>query len=179
MKQEERGGILAQFETPEALLNASRQAYKEGYRQMDAYAPYYIEGLAESMGRGRTAVPGVFLAAGILGALLTFVMQYYIAKIDYPINVGGRPLNSWPAFIPVTFELAVLFAGIAGFIAMLMMNRLPEPYHAVFNSEAFTARASTDRYYLYIEAADPRFELQSTMNFLRQLNAEEVSEIGK
>lgn len=170
-------GILAEFETAEALLNASRKAHAEGYRKMDAYAPLHIEGLADAIGFRRSRVPLVFLIAGLVGGIGGFLLQYYIAKIDYPIIVGGRPLNSWPAFIPITFELTILCAGVIGFIAMLVMNRLPTPYHPVFNNASFAAHASRDRFYLCIEAKDPQFDLETTRNFLLHLDPREVSQI--
>jgi hypothetical protein len=144
---------------------------------MDAYAPLHVEGLADAIGFHRSRVSLVFLLAGLAGGLGGFLLQYYIAKIDYPIIVGGRPLNSWPAFIPITFELTVLCAGVIGFIAMLAMNHLPTPYHPVFNNPSFQVHGSRDRFYLCIERADPKFDLEATKSFLLQLHPKEVSEI--
>ncbi len=174
---EQRYGILAEFDDPDALLHASRQAYSQGYRRMDAYTPLHVEGLAESLGIRRSRMPIVFLAAGLFGGLGGFLLQYYIAKIDYPINVGGRPLNSWPAFIPITFELTVLCAGVIGFIGMLAMNHLPQPHHPVFNNASFVKHASRDRFYLCIQSDDPMFDGENTKAFLAQLNPREVFEI--
>ncbi len=168
-------GILAEFDDPEALLHATQRAYQEGYRRMDAYSPFHIDGLADALGFHRSRVSMVFLIAGLCGAIGGFFLQYYIAVSDYPINVAGRPLNSWPAFIPITFELTVLCAGVIGFIGMLMMNRLPTPYHPVFNSDSFKNHGMTDRFYLCIETGDPRFDPEGTKSFLQQLNPKEVS----
>jgi hypothetical protein len=170
-------GILAEFENPDDLLSATRKAHQEGYRQMDAYAPFHIEGLSDALGFHRSRVSLVFLIAGLAGGIGGFFLQYYIAKFDYPIIVGGRPLNSWPAFIPITFELTVLCAGVVGFIGMLIMNRLPTPYHPVFNNPSFREHASSDRFYLCIQSDDPHFDVERTKNFLRQLNPKEVSEL--
>ncbi len=177
MKNQGFHGFLAEFEDPEALLRASRQAYQEGYRRMDAYAPFHVEGLADAIGFHKSWVSLAFLIAGLTGGIGGFLLQLYIAKFDYPIIVGGRPLNSWPAFIPITFELTVLCAGVIGFIAMLAMNRLPTPYHPVFNDPSFAAHASRDRFYLCIEAEDPKFDSDGTRAFLLRLNPREVSQI--
>lgn len=171
--------MMAEFEDEEDLLQASRRAYREGYRRMDAYTPFHVEGLADAIGFHRSRVPLVFLIAGLAGGIGGFFLQYYIAKIDYPINVAGRPLNSWPAFIPISFELTVLCAGVIGFIGMLIMNRLPMPYHPVFSNPSFAAHAMRDRFYLCIESADPKFDMEGTRAFLSQLNPKEVAEIEK
>jgi ActD protein len=170
-------GLLAEFDNPEDLLHATRKAYEEGYRRMDAYAPFHIEGLPDALGFHRSRVSLLFLIAALIGGIGGFFLQYYIAKIDYPIIVGGRPLNSWPAFIPITFELTVLCSGVIGFIGMLIMNKLPTPYHPVFNNESFRNHASTDRLYLCIESEDPRFDPEGTQSFLQQLNPKGVSSL--
>jgi hypothetical protein len=177
MNKETCYGILAEFEDADRLLDAARRAYREGYRRMDAYSPFHIEGLADAIGFHRSHVSLVFLVAALIGAIGGFLLEYYIAVIDYPINVAGRPLNSWPAFVPIMFELTVLCSGVAGFIAMLIMNRLPMPYHPVFNSDSFKEHAMSDRFYLGIESNDPKFDPNETKAFLQQLNAKEVSEL--
>ena len=171
-------GLLAEFLTPEALLDATRRAYAAGYRRMDAYSPFPVEGLAEALGSHRTAVPAIVLGGGIVGAAGGLFMQWYATTVDYPLNVGGRPLNSWPMYIPITFELAILVAALAALVGMLALNRLPQPYHPVFNVAAF-ARASQDRFFLCIEADDPRFERAATARFLADLGAREVNDVAR
>ena len=169
-------GLLAEFEEPEALLEAARRAYEAGYRKLDAYSPFPLEGLAESIGVRRTGVSLIVLIGGILGCLTGFGIQYWISVIDYPLNVGGRPYNSWPSFIPVTFELTVLFAATAAVVGMLALNGLPMPYHPVFNVPRF-ALASRDRFFLCVESADAQFDAAETRQFLESLHAHEVSEV--
>jgi len=169
-------GLIAEFETPGQLLKAARRAREEGYTKMDAYSPFPIEGLSEEVGFHHTRLPAIVLTAGIIGALTGFGMQYWMTKIDYPINVGGRPLNSWPSFIPVTFELTILFAALAAVIGMIALNGLPMPYHPVFAAPRF-ARASQDRFFLAIEATDVKFDRNHTRAFLGSLGALSISEV--
>jgi hypothetical protein len=169
-------GILAEFDTAEKLLHATRRAYGAGFRAIDAYAPFPVEGLSDALGFRPRAVPLIALFAGMLGAATGYGLQFFIHVVSLPIDVGGRPLNSWPSFIPVTFEMGVLFAALALFFGLLMLNGHPEPYHAVFNVDAF-ARASRDRFFLCIEARDPRFDRQSTRQFLLDLDARAVSDV--
>ncbi|MBV9008014.1 MAG: DUF3341 domain-containing protein [Verrucomicrobia bacterium] len=169
---------MAEFTQPEQLLSAAQRAYAAGYRKLDAYTPYSVEGLAEAIGFCKTRVPLVTLIGGIIGALTAYVMQWYSAARDYPLNVGGRPLHSWPAFVPITFELTVLFAALAAFIGMLWMNGLPRPYHPVFNAPEFKL-ASQTRFFLCIEANDPRFNIDEARQFLQGLNPINVSEVEK
>lgn len=165
-------GLMAEFETPGALLEAARRTHEAGYRHIDAYSPFPVEGLAEAIGF-HTRLPLIVLIGGILGCLGGFFLQYWVSVIDYPLNIGGRPLNSWPSFIPVTFETTVLVAGLTAAIAMLALNRLPEPYHPVFNVERFQT-ASSDRFFLAIEAKDPQFRADETRRFLEGLDARGV-----
>ena len=158
---------MAEFESPEALLRAARAARAEGYRAMDAYTPFPVEGLAEAVGMKKNRVAMVTLLGGLLGGTLAYVMMYYATVVDYPINVGGRPLHSWPAYIPITFELTVLFASFATLIGMLALNRLPKLYHPAFNAPGFD-RASDDRFFLCIEAEDEHFDHVKTQRFLRK-----------
>ena len=169
-------GLLAEFDTPTELVVAARRAYEEGFRRMDAYSPFPIEELAEAIGMHSDRVPLVVLVGGILGGLGGYMLQYWINVISYPLNIGGRPFHSWPAFIPVTFEMTILFAGLAGAFGMLALNGLPMPFHPLFNSSRF-AFATRDRFFLCIEAADPKFDLAGVRTFLESLNPRSVSEV--
>jgi len=169
-------GLLAEFENPDELLAAARQAHQAGYRRMDAFTPLPVEGLAEAVGFHHTLLPLVVLIGGICGGVGGFFMQYYASVVAYPLNIDGKPLNSWPAFIPITFELTVLGAALACVFGMLAMNGLPTPYHPVFNVPRF-ALATGDRFFLCIKAGDPMFDLAKTKEFLTGLHSREVSEI--
>jgi hypothetical protein len=169
-------GLIAEFDNPEALVGAARRAFAEGFRKMDAYSPFPVEGLAEALGFHRTQVPLIVLIGGVLGCLGGFFLQYWLAVIDYPINVGGRPLNSWPSFIPVTFELTILIAALSAFLGVLALNGLPMPYHPVFNVARFEL-ASRNRFFLLIEAADPRFDSAGTRRFLENIGSHGVYEV--
>ncbi len=169
-------GLMAEFRSPESLLAAARRASGEGFKRMDAYTPFPVEGLAEAIGFHHTRVPLIVLIGGIVGCLGGFFLQYWVAVIDYPINVGGRPLNSWPAFIPVTFEMTILVAALSAFLGVLALNGLPMPYHPVFNVERFEL-ASRNRFFLCIEAVDPLFDRDRTARFLEGLQPEGVYEV--
>ena len=169
-------GVMGEFESPEAILHAAKKAREAGYRHVTAYTPIPVEGLAQAIGFQWTAVPLITLLGGFAGGLSGFAMEYWMSAVSYPLNVAGRPLNSWPAFIPVTFELTILGASLSAVIGMLALNRLPQPYHPVFNVERF-ARASTDRFFLCIESRDPKFHLTETAKFLQGISAQHVSEV--
>lgn len=169
-------GLMAEFDTPAHLLEAAHKAYSEGYRKMDAYSPFPIEDLAEAIGFHRTWVAPLVLAGGIAGCLGGYLLQVWVSVSAYPVNVGGRPNYSWPSFIPPTFETTVLCAALAAFLGLLALNGLPQPYHPVFNARRF-ALASRDRFFLAIEAADPKFDRSGTQAFLETLNPRGVIEI--
>jgi hypothetical protein len=169
-------GMMAEFATAEEILRATRQARQAGYRVMDAYTPYPVEGLATELELPRNRVPFVVLVSGIVGAAAGFLMQYWSMAVDYPFNAGGRPHNSWPVFIPIAFEVMVLVASFAALLGMLFLNGLPQPHHPVFNVPRF-AHASQDRFFLCIEAVDPRFDREATRQFLAGLGPSEVVEV--
>ena len=169
-------GLVAEFETAEQLLHAAEKTRDAGYRRIDAYAPFPVEGLSEALGLGRNKVPLITLIGGLLGGLGGFGFEYWVNVISYPLNIGGRPLNSWPAFIPVTFELTVLGASLSAVFGMLALNKLPQPHHPLFNVERFK-HASTDRFFLAIEAHDPKYNLADTARFLQGLRAAHVTEV--
>ena len=166
-------GFLAEFDNPEALKTAIRRAREEGFRNMDAHTPFPVEGLAEELGVHHSRVPMIVFTFGLIGALTGAVLQYYSAVIDYPLNIGGRPLNSWPAFVIVSFELTILFGGVSAVLGMLALNGLPKPHHPLFNVPQFD-RATRDRFFFGIEATDPRFDPEKTRHFLESLQPEGV-----
>ncbi len=169
-------GLMAEFDDPSAVVAAAQKVYAEGYRRIDAYSPYPIEALSEAVGVHRTAMPLIVLIGGILGFLGGYAMQYYVHVINYPLNVGGKPFHSWPAFIPITFETTVLGAALAAVFGMLALNGLPEPYHPVFNTPNF-ALASRDRFFLLIESIDPKFDRDKTAAFMKSLGPREVTDV--
>jgi Protein of unknown function (DUF3341) len=169
-------GVMAQFDNPSALVAAARETYAAGYRQINGYSPFPIEELSDAIGFKRTTLPLIVLAGGIIGAVGGFFMQYWMEVIDYPINVGGKPFNSWPAFIPITFECTVLCAAFAAVFGMLALNKLPQPYHPVFNAPNF-ALATRDSFFLVIEAKDPKFDHGEAKRFLKSLEARDVCDV--
>jgi hypothetical protein len=169
-------GLMAEFTEPGAILAAAERARQEGYKRMDAFTPFPVEGLSEAIGFRRNRLPLVVLIGGILGGTGAFFMQYYAAVIDYPINVGGRPFNSWPSFIPVTFELTILLAAFAAVLGMLGLNGLPMPHHPVFNVPGFEL-ATRNRFFFCIQSDDPKFDPVQTRGFLESLGARNVSEV--
>jgi hypothetical protein len=168
MKSDALHGLIAEFTDPGQVLAAARQAYAAGYRQLDAYTPFQVEGLAEALGLRNTGVPFITLLCGIAGGLTGYGMEYFAAAIHYPLNVGGRPLHSWPAFIPITFELTVLFAAIGSAVGMFWLNGLPRPHHPVFETPFFEQR-NQSHFYLCIETSDPLFDRTRTHGFLLEL----------
>jgi len=171
-------GLLAEFATPEALLRATQKAYAEGFRAMDAYSPFPVHGLDDALGVRRTRLPRLILGGGLTGAFTGFAMQYISCVLHYPLNVGGRPLNSWPSFIPVTFEMTILFSVFTAVFGMLALNNLPLPYHPLFAVPEFK-RASQDRFFLCIEGRDAHFDAAKTRTFLTSLGVAGIYEVAK
>jgi Protein of unknown function (DUF3341) len=169
-------GLIAEFDDKEKIVEATRHARDEGYRRMDAYTPFPVPELPFLLGRRGTAVPLITLIGGMIWGLGGYFMEWYSMGVDYPVNVGGRPFNSWPNFIPVTFELTVLGAALSAVIAMLALNRLPQPYHPVFDAPNFH-RASVDRFFLCIQSDDPKFDLEKTHKFLETLKPLNIAEV--
>ena len=169
-------GLLAEFDSPTALVEAARRAHAEGYRKMDAYSPFPVEELADAIGFRKTRIPLVVLIGGIAGCLGGFFMQYYANVIGYPMNVGGRPFNSWPSFIPITFEMTILAAALAAVLGMLALNGLPMPHHPLFHVPRFVL-ATRDHFFLCIEATDARFDRQETKKFLATMHPREITEV--
>src|SRR5437870_13023951 len=170
-------GLLAEFDNPSAQVAPAACVRGAGYKRIDAHTPFPVEELGVALGVKPTILPLVVLLGGLLGCVGGYYMQYYASNVDYPLNVGGRPMHSWPMFVPITFELTVLLGGLTAVIGMLALNGLPMPYHPLFNVPRF-ALATRDRFFLSIEARDRRFERQETARFLRELGAREVSEVA-
>ena len=170
-------GLMGEFGTPEELIHAVEKVREAGFVRLDAYAPFPVEGLSEAMGLKRNLVPAITLLGGLAGGIGGFCFQYWVAAITYPLNIGGRPLNSWPAFIPVTFELTILGASLAAVFGMLALNKLPHPHHPVFNVERFT-HASSDRFFVLIEASDPNFHLEKCARLFQEVHAHHITEVA-
>ena len=170
-------GLMAEFESPTTLVAAANKTREAGYVDVDAYSPIPIEELHHAIGFKSTKLPLMVLIGGLLGGSGGFALEYWVSAIAYPLNVGGKPLVSWPMFIPVTFECTILGAALTTVFGMFMLNKLPQPYHPVFNVDAF-GRASTDRFFLVIETTDPRFERHATWKFLEGLHPLGVSEVA-
>lgn len=169
-------GVMAEFEQAEELVAAARRARAAGFTRLDAYTPFPIHDLPAAVGFERTWLPWLVFFGGLAGGLTGYFMQYYASAVAYPLNVGGRPPHSWPAFIPVTFEMTVLFAALTAVLGMLALNGLPQPHHPVFNVPRF-ALASRDRFFLVIQARDPKFEHGQVRAFLESLRPHEVFDI--
>ncbi len=169
-------GVMAEFDTPTDLVAAARRTYEAGYRRINGYSPYPIEELSDAIGFTHTSLPLIVFIGGVVGGLAGFFMQYWMEVINYPLNVGGKPYNSWPAFIPITFECTVLCAAFAAVLGMLVLNKLPQPYHPVFNAPNF-ALATRDRFFLVVEANDPLYDHEAIVTFMKNLNATEVNDV--
>lgn len=171
-------GLMAEFDKPDKLVAAVRRARAKGYRRVDAFTPFPVEGLEEALEMKHTWVPLIVLIGGVLGAVSGYALQYYVSVIAYPLNVGGRPLNSLPMFVPVVFEMTILLAALFAVFGMLALNGLPMPYHPVFNVPRF-AMATRDRFFLLVQATDPQFDRLATREFLMSLGAQEVSDVAQ
>lgn len=169
-------GVLAEFHDADELVEAARKVHAAGYRAVEAYSPMPVEGLAEAVGFRKTRLPLVVLIGGIVGFFAGWGLQYYVSVIAYPLNIGGRPLNSWPSFMPVIFEMTVLFAALAAVLGMLAMNGLPRPHHPLFAIPQFD-RAAQDRFFLCVLARDPFFHPQTTRQFLEMLGPMEILDV--
>jgi hypothetical protein len=167
---------MAEFNDPGGLVSAAKRTYAEGYRKIDAFSPYPIEEAWEAIGQHDRRLSLIVLGGGLAGLLTGLALQEWVHQIAYPINIAGKPLNSWPQFVPVIFELTILFAALAGAIGMILLNGLPMPYHPVFNVARFE-RASRDKFFLLVESADPKFDRMQTLDFLKTLNASEINEV--
>jgi Alternative complex III, ActD subunit len=170
-------GFIAEFEHPEDVVAAARRTHEAGYRRVDAYSPFPVDGLSEALDYHDYWVPLIMLTGGILGALAGFGLLYYCMVISYPINVGGEPLYGWPIYVPITFECTILLASLSGLLGMFLLNRLPQPYHPVFEAAGFD-RATTDRFFLCIESSDPHFDGEETRRFMESLGAMNVSAVN-
>ena len=171
-------GLLAEFDGPEELVAAARRVREAGYGRVNAFSPFPVDGLAEAVGVAKTRLPWIVLGGGLVGGLSGYALQYYGAVISYPINVGGRPLHSWPSFIPITFELTILCAALSAVLGMLALNGLPMPYHPLFNAPRFEL-ASHNRFFVCVQADDPKFDLEETKRFLQAMSAHEVAEVPR
>lgn len=170
-------GLMAEFESPDALLTAARRVREAGYTKIDAFSPFPIHGLGEAIGFKERSVAKIVLVAGIIGLMAGYGLEYWTSVVDYPINIGGRPLHSWPMFVPPAFETTILFAAISAVVGMLALNGLPQPYHPVFNAPRFSM-ASQDSFFLVVEADDPKFDATETRRWLDSLQPREVVEVA-
>lgn len=176
MSRPQLHGLMAEFHSPGGLVKAARAVHDAGYRRVDAYTPYPMEEVIDALHLHHTHVPKLVLGGGLFGLAAGWGLQYWASVIEYPMNIGGRPFNSWPAFVVPSFETTVLFAALAAVFGMLALNGFPQPYHPVFNVPGFSA-ASRDRFFLCIEADDPKFDPATTREFLQGLGAADVQEV--
>jgi hypothetical protein len=170
-------GLMAEFPDATSLVEAARRTHAEGYRKTDAYSPFPIHELFDAIDAHDKRVPFFILCGGLTGMLGGFGLCYWVSVIAYPMNVGGRPMNSWPSFIPVTFEVTILLASFAAVLSWIVLSGLPMPYHPVFNVPRFAKSASEDAFFLTIEADDPKFDRASTIEFLKRIGAKEINEV--
>ncbi|HXS96302.1 MAG TPA: DUF3341 domain-containing protein [Candidatus Limnocylindrales bacterium] len=170
-------GVMAEFDNPTSLVTAARTAREQGYRKLDAYTPFPIEELSDALHLHKNILPFLVLCGGICGGLTGFLLQYYITVFNFPINIAGRPLNSWPAYIIITFELTILFASITSVLGLMALCGFPMPYHPTFNVSRFSS-ASRDRFFLCIEASDPLYDHEKVSAFLGTFEPTEVSDVA-
>ena len=169
-------GVIAEFNDPQALLDAANAARERGYVDIDAFSPFPIHGLDDAIGFRKSRLALVVLIMGILGGIGGFLMCWYANVISYPWNIGGRPLNSWPAWIPITFECTILVAAFGAVFGMLALNGLPMPYHPVFNLKRFD-QATRDKFFLVIQSRDPKFNINEVRDFLDTLQPREIVDV--
>lgn len=169
-------GLMAEFTDPASVVAAARNVREAGYTRVDAYSPYPMEALTEALEFHHSKLPLLVLVGGLTGLVAGWGLEYWVSVVEYPMNVGGRPYHSWPSFIPAAFETTILFAALTAVLGMLALNGLPQPYHPVFNVPSF-ALASKDRFFLLIEATDPKYDKDETWSFLVRLGARVVSEV--
>jgi hypothetical protein len=170
-------GIAAEFDNPTELLKATKAVYEEGYRDMDAYSPFPIEEVFEALPNKFNWIPYIVLAGGLIGAFSGYMLEYYAAAVSYPLNIGGRPLVSWPAFIPPAYETTILLASLSAVVSMLALNGFPRPYHPIFNTPNFDL-ASQEKFFLCVESTDPKYDKERTKSFMESLGARQVSEVA-
>jgi hypothetical protein len=170
-------GMIAQFGTAQSLMDAVEKAREHGYRKMEAYSPYPIHGLSEALGFHKTKLPYIIFTGGFTGAFVGFMMMYVSAVFFYPLNIDGKPMNSWVGFVPITFECMILLAAFSAVLGMLGLNGLPQPYHPLFNCEAFS-HASRDKFFLCVESGDSLFNVEQTRKFFETLGPEEIDEVA-
>lgn len=170
-------GLMAEFDNPNALLDAARRVREAGYTKFDPMSPFPIHGMGEAIGFKERSVSKIVLLGGLAGLVGGYALQYWTSVVDYPLNIGGRPLHSWPMFVPPAFETTILLAAFAAFGGMLALNGLPQPYHPVFNAPRFSL-ASQDSFFLVIEADDPKFDAAETRRMLDSLQPREVVEVA-
>ena len=171
-------GLLAEFDSPTAIVNAARRAREAGYVKLDAYTPFPIHELDAALKLPRTILPWLVFAGGLTGLLGGFAMQSWMSAVDYPLNIGGRPLASWPAFVVPSYEMTILFASITAVVGMIALNGLPMPYHPLFNAPNFS-HASADRFFLCIETKDANFDAAGTRQFLEELHPLGVTDVAE
>ena len=169
-------GLMAEFDSARELVAAAYRTHAAGYQKIDAYSPFPIEGLAEAIGFHKNRVPLVVLIGGLIGGLSGYALQYWVAAITYPMNIGGRPYHSWPSFIIVTFEMTILFGGLSALFGMLALNGLPMPYHPVFNVPEFR-KASENKFFLVVFSSDPKYDAAGTRSFLQGLSPRMIAEV--